>query len=50
MGFVERADFLDEGSDGFFFGSNELLHAFVPYQEIGGGDIFVDEEEFRAGL
>ena len=38
---VERADALDEGGDGFLFRGDELLHAFVADEEVGGGDVFV---------
>ena len=41
---VEGADVLHKGSDGLFLGRDELLHAFVADEEVGGRDVFVEQE------
>ena len=43
-GLGEGGDAVDEGRDGFFVGGDEVAHAGVADEEVGGGGVFVDEE------
>jgi len=49
-GLGEGGDAVDEGRDGFLLGGDEVAHARVADEEVGGGGVLVDEERARAQL
>ena len=43
--FVQVPGPLQKGSDGFLFPADDLLHKFIPDHKVGGGSVFVNEEQ-----